>query len=107
MATRLRTDPVAAVTELIDRARSEGSKVVSIEAVEAVVRPKHELDVRGGGDWYLRHPRCAVAECPVSVAVRTAPILSSPHAVGHTYQVWIEDGETALSFLDVTGREGT
>jgi len=39
--------------------------------------------------------------------VRTAPILSSPHAVGHTYQVWIEDGETALSFLDVTGREGT
>lgn len=101
MATSLRAE----IAALVDRARDEGSKVIAIEAVELVLRPKHELEVRGNGDWYLRHPRCREPECPVGVAVRTAPLLSSPHAVGHTYEVWLEDGAAALSFLDLTGRE--
>lgn len=95
----------ADITALLDRARADGSKVVAIEAVERALKPKHLLtiddhDRRGG--WDVEHPRACreAADCDVAWALRTAPLLSSPHARGRSYEVWLEDG--ALKFLDVT-----
>lgn len=93
----------ADLTALLDRAREDGSKVVAIEAVELVLHPRHQLTVEANGDWALRHPYCD-ADCGFGEAVATAPLLSSPHARGRTYDVWLDD-DHALKFLDTTGRE--
>jgi hypothetical protein len=99
----------AEITALLDRARADGSKVVALEAVEQVLRPKHRLTIHPECGWDVEHPRACRhlgADCDIAHALRTAPILSSPHTRGRCYEVWLDPGAVALSFLDITGREG-
>lgn len=103
MATSLRAE----LTALRDRARAEGSKVIALEAIDLVLTPRHQLDIDPDGTWTVEHPRRCVtaADCDIAHALRAAPILSSPHARGRSYQVWLDPGAAALSFLDTTGRQ--
>lgn len=97
----------AELTALLDRARADGSKVVAIEAIDLVLRPRHQVAIDEVGGWEVTHPRACVdrPHCDLAAALATAHLLSAPYAMGRTYQVWQEDGATALSFLDTTGRE--
>lgn len=96
-------DALRAVRQVADRAAASGSRVVALDAVyNALDEPKiHLLHVRSDG-FNLQHARrCRGTECDVAKAVRTCLLISSPHAVGHTYEVWLED-EGALRFQEVT-----
>lgn len=95
----------AELAGVIDRARrvDPAAKVVAIEAVEALLGPaRHVLTVDPDGTWTVTHARdCRRPDCDISLALRRAPILSSPHALGHTYEVSFDD-RGALVYRGVT-----
>lgn len=96
------TDLANAIRDLLDQARRQGSRVISIAAVENLLGPeRHQLHIRDtDGGWNIQHARACrdAARCDVSDAVRTCLLVSSPHAVGRTYDVWLEAG--ALKFRE-------
>lgn len=97
------SDLASAIRDLLDQARRQGSRVVAIAAVEQLLGPEcHQLHIRDtDGGWNIAHARACrdAAQCDVSDAVRSCLLVSSPHAVGRTYDVWLEDG--ALKFREV------
>lgn len=99
----------ADLTALVRQQRAEGLKMVALDALELLLHPRHRLLIYADGSYEFEHPRACTdrPHCDLAATVATAPLLSSPHARGHAYEVWVEKGATALSFLDITGREGT
>lgn len=97
------SDLANAIRDLLDAARKQGSRKVSISAVERLLGPElHVLHVRDTvGGWNLQHVRKCPrpSDCDVARQVRTCLLVSSPHAIGHTYETWLEDG--ALKFREV------
>lgn len=91
-------DLLAAVRQVADRAAAEGSNVVALAALyDALgVDQPHHLHVRADG-YTLTHG--CIGWCQVDTAVCRAPLVSSPHAYGRTYEVWLDDG--ALRFREV------
>lgn len=99
----------AGIVALVKQQRADGLKVVSLDALELVLHPRHRLDIDRIGGHTVTHPRACVdrPHCALAAALATAHLLSSPHARGRSYEVWQEPGAAALSFLDLAGREGT
>jgi hypothetical protein len=93
----------SAIREAVEQARKNGSKVIALTTIEQLIGPeRHQLHIRDvNGGWNIQHTRaCRQAECDLAVLVRTCLLVSSPHAVGRTYEVWFEDG--ALKFQGIT-----
>lgn len=99
MATSLRAE----LTTLIADQRAEGLQVVTLDALDHILNPRHRLTIDDVGSWDVTHPRACRngAWCDLAAALSTAPLLSSPHVLGRSYEVWLDDG--ALKFHD-TGR---
>jgi hypothetical protein len=98
-------DLANALRTLIDTARQADPRVqaISIAAIEKLLGPeRHVLHVRDtDGGWNLQHVRnCRKPSCTVAALVSACLLVTSPHAIGHTYQVWLEDG--GLKFHEVT-----
>lgn len=93
----------ADITALVKQQRVDGLKVVSLDALELVLHPRHRLEIDHVGGPTVTHPRACVdrPHCDLANAVATAHLVSSPHARGRTYEVWLDDA-TTLKFLDVT-----
>ncbi|HZN76070.1 MAG TPA: hypothetical protein VFC00_30940 [Micromonosporaceae bacterium] len=92
----------ADITALVKQQRAEGLKVVTLDALDQILstgQPDHLLDIHGIDEWRLRHAHCQPA-CPVYRAVGRSMLIHSPHAKGHTYRVWLDDGR--LKFQEVT-----
>jgi hypothetical protein len=94
------SDLLAAVRAVADHAAAQGSMVVSLRALYDALGTDqpHHLTIDPVGEWIVTHA-CA-GMCPIRKTVSTAPLISSPHARGRTYQVWLDDG--LLHFRDVT-----
>lgn len=92
-------DRISDITALADRAAAEGSKTVSLKALYSALGTEqpHHLTVRADG-YTLTHA-CA-GWCDVDSAVFRAPLVSSSHAYGRVYEVWLDDDGT-LRFREV------
>lgn len=83
------------ILALADRAAGEGSRTVSLQALYDTLGELpityHLLTITANGSPHLRHTRgCHHADCETALAMRRAPLLSSPHARGRAYEVWLE-----------------
>lgn len=93
------SDLLATVRQVADQAAAAGSGVVSLRALYAALGTEqpHHLTIHADR-WELTHS--CIEWCDVDNAVSRAPLVSSPHAFGRTYVVWLDD-DGALRFREV------